>query len=216
MIIKLFILLFTVMFFSSCGKKIISKKFYVIEFPAKSDMVEITTPLTKSVCEILPIKMSPAFAQRRIAIRKKSNQINYFSYHMWAENPGEVIAILIEKEIQKAHTFSQASSTIWNVVPQYQLSIQIFQLEAVEAEFEDDNILNAHVHGRFELYDRENNRVAVVHDFNKFRFLEKRDVNLLADQVSQILYEETQELVKKSNQYVIALNRSRIQDAVNK
>lgn len=209
---QIFLFLIALFLFQACGKKVITRKYYVLEFPPKADSTEVVTPLTKDVCEILPMRMSPAYAQRRIAIRKQSHQINYFNYHQWAENPNEVVMNLIEKELQKSHIFGQISSTIWNVVPQYQLSVQVFQIEAVEIE--EGEILNAHFHGRFDLYDRANNRIAVVHNFNKYRFLEVRDINLLAKELSNILYDETHNFIERSSRYIIEQNRSRINDAV--
>ncbi len=177
--------LILILFISNCTKNVTSPRYYILEFdtlPYKDS----TITLVKDVCEILPTQVSEVYAQHRIALRKRSHEINYYHYHKWAESPDVNIRRLIQKKLSSDALFARVSEEVWNLIPRYQLNSYVRHLEAIEGE--DDLI--AHFGLKLELYDKEKRQVVVVHEFNHNKVLEEWDLNLMALAMSEILLDE--------------------------
>lgn len=196
---KLFLFLIVFMLLiEGCGTKTIIRKYYLLEFgnqlPAKSKR----GVFVNQGCEIFPAKVPPAYAQSRIAVRIKSHEISYYQNHQWAVTPGDIITKLVESHLKEEHIFTNVSQTVWEVIPQYQIHSEIFQIEAVDR---DDN-LYAHLSMKLDLFDRSENRIIVSHSFKKMEMLEERDLNLLASNLSSILKEELQNFTYKIKKFL--------------
>jgi len=189
-----FLILFVLAFlFHSCSKKVITRNYYVLEFPVQVDSVQTGQPLVNASCEIFAVTMPPAFSQSRIAVRKRSHEISYYQNHLWAVTPGDLIAQLIESYIQKENIFTKASQTIWKEVPVYRIYTNVMQIEAMDI----DDELYAHLKMRINLFNRSENRTMVSHQFDRQELLEERDINLLAEALSRILLEELHRFSEK-------------------
>jgi len=199
MIKKLLFILVVVLLFESCGTRVITRKYYILDFPADSDTVSVEQPITSAVCEIISVTMPPAYGQNRIAVRRRSHEISYYQYHHWAMDPGEILTNLIEKKVQNAALFSQTSRFVWKVIPEYQIMSAVHHLEAV-----DKDGFYAHLKMRLELYEREEKRVIVAHEFDRSEILSERDINLFAASISEILQQELTLFVGKMRDHFIA------------
>jgi ABC-type uncharacterized transport system auxiliary subunit len=168
-----------------------------LEFTGQKETLIVKEPIVNSSCEILPVSIPPAFAQSRIAVRKRSHEISYYQNHQWAVPPGDLLTKLVERLLQEEHIFINASQTVWEIVPQYQVHSQIYQLEAVDR---GDN-LYAHLYMQIYLFNRSENGIIVTHEFERLELLEERDINLLAKSFSEILKEELQKFSQKMKVY---------------
>lgn len=202
MLKKYYFLLLILIFFSACGKKSILRKYYILDFPVEPDTVYAKTSLTDYVCEISTVKMPPAYGQHRIAVRQRSHEISYYHYHQWAMAPGEILTNLIEKKLQSSHIFISASRYMWRVIPNYQISTSVYQIEVMEI---DDEYF-AHLNMRLNLNDQADNIIAVTHQFDRIEPLEEADLNLFATLLSTILQEELTAFTGKIKTYF--LNKS--------
>lgn len=172
----------------SCSKKVITRNYYILEFPVQSQDIISKATLLDASCEIFAVNIPPAYGQSRIAVRKRSHEISYYQNHLWAVPPGDLIAQLIESFIQKENIFSKASQSIWKEVPVYRIDSNVFQLEALDI----DDELHAHINMKIDLFNRKENYTVVSHTFDRQELLEERDINLLAVSLSKILKEELQ------------------------
>lgn len=181
------LLLFTFLFFS-CSSKVVTRNYYILEFPDQKEVTVSDKPVVNASCEIFAVTIPPAFSQSRIAVRKRSHEISYYQNHLWAVTPGDLIAQLIEDFIQKQNIFTKASKSIWKEVPVYRIQTNVLQIEAMDIEDE----LHAHLKMRLNLYNRSESITVVSHQFDRSEILEERDINLLAGSLSKILMEELQ------------------------
>lgn len=175
-----------VFLFQSCSKKVITRNYYVLEFPTQNEIIHPDKPLVNASCEIFAVNIPPAFSQSRIAVRKRSHEISYYQNHLWAVTPGDLIAQLLEDHIQKENIFSKASQSIWKEVPVYRIHSNVLLIEALDI----DDELYAHLKMRINLFNRSENINMVSHKFDRKEILEERDINLLAESLSRILLEE--------------------------
>lgn len=184
---------------SSCSKKVITRKYYMVDFPYVEDTSHVSqTPLGKGFCEIVPTRVSPPFAKSRIALRAKSHELSYFAYHQWAVAPGEAITNILENYIQSRHIFGYVTSELWKVIPNYQIYSRVYQVEV----FEDNGRFTAHLHMTLEFYDKAIEQTVISHTFNQFKPLSHRDMNAFAENISAIFREELDKFTAKIVSYL--------------
>jgi ABC-type uncharacterized transport system auxiliary subunit len=199
MIKKILLLLAIFLLIESCGKRVITRKYYILEVPTAIDTLAQKEPISTSVCEVISVKMPPAYGQHRIAVRKRSHEISYYQYHHWAMDPGEIITALIEKNVHAASIFSQTSRFIWKVIPEFQIISAVHQLEAIDRE----DKFYAHLKMDLQLFDSKNKKVIATHEFDRKDPLSERDINLLAVRLSEILQQELSIFVEKMRHYFV-------------
>jgi ABC-type uncharacterized transport system auxiliary subunit len=170
----------------ACSKKVITRRYYVLDSPSTADSLMNIEPLTNAICEILPVSVPPAYAQHRIAVRKRSHEITYYQYHHWAISPSTILTNLLEGQLRSASIFMRIATSPWRELPDYQVSTTVYRIEAYEEE--DD--FYARFDMRLELVENQNKKIVSSHQFSRSVFLEERDLNLLASTLSSIFYEE--------------------------
>ena len=189
----LVILLLSIVLIQSCSKKVVTRNYYVLEFPTQNKEIQKSKPLVNESCEIFGVNIPPAFSQSRIAVRTRSHEISYYQNHLWAVAPGDLIVQLIEAYIQKENIFTKASQSIWKEVPIYRIYTYVQQIEAQDI----DDELFAHLKMKIDLFNSADNSIVVSHQFERKELLEERDINLLAESLSKILQEELQQFTIK-------------------
>jgi len=200
---KQFYLFIIILVFSvACTKTINSPKYYVLDFPVNTFENKSVESISRDVCEILPVQVTEVYSQHRIALRKRSHEINYYRYHQWAESPDLNIGRLIQKKLNSDALFARISDRIWSVAPRYQLSCQINQLEAVEGE----DSLQAHISLKLEFFDRIKKQVVVDHSFDRTQALEEWDLNYMAFALSEILKRDLERFSNKIRIYLVNEN----------
>lgn len=193
------ILVCVTIFLISCARTINEITYYVLDFPipVKGDTKET---VTNDVCEILPVQIADVYARQRIALRKRSNEIIYYHYHQWGENPDENVSRLIQKKLSSDALFSRISDRIWNVSPRYQLLTRINNLEVIEGE----DSLFAHINMDLELFDKKTDKIAVTHEFNDIKGLEDWDMNEIVMLMSSMLKDEINLFSYKIRVYLVS------------
>jgi ABC-type uncharacterized transport system auxiliary subunit len=161
------------------------------------DTTQVDRPLTSQICEIATVKMPPAYAQHRIAVRKRSHEISYYQYHHWAMAPEEILSNLIEKRVQSANIFTSVSRFMWEIIPDFQINSSVYQIEAIDK----DDRLHAHLNMRLDLISQDKNIMAVTHQFDKMVPLNEHDLNLFARTLSSILQDEISIFAEKMKMY---------------
>ena len=184
-----------------CTRTINTPRYYVLEFNTLP-LSDSTITVCNDVCEVLPTQVSEVYARTRIALRKRSHEINYYQNHKWAESPDVSINRLIQKKLTSDALFARVSEEVWNIAPRYQIISYVNNLEAFEGE--DD--LFAHINLKMELYDKEKRQVVVIHEFDHNQVLEEWDLNFMAIAVSYILRNELNSFSGKIKSYLQTQN----------
>jgi ABC-type uncharacterized transport system auxiliary subunit len=185
-----FILIVTVacVCISSCGKRAIVRKYYLLENPRLLSTSDLTSP------ESLPFKVDvrdfqvgKAFDQTRIAARAGSNELDYYFYHHWAVRPSMALADMVHELIDHARLFQRCTRG-YSYRPDFILTGHVMRLERL-LDGESDA---AHLATVLELIDVAAERSVVRYEFDRTTKLNQDgSMNGFANAISQIVFQET-------------------------
>lgn len=177
-----------ILLLTSCmSEKTVVRKYYTLELPDdKNITASDTLSLIPGKCEIGRVNINPVYEKNQIVNRNKSNEITYYMYHQWAVRPDEAIMELLYKYMQGKRFFENLSTRYSRSIPDYRLETSINDLEIVEI----DKSFSAHVNLDFSLILYSNDSILVRHQVDRSEPLQRKDMNLFAREVSNILYEE--------------------------
>jgi ABC-type uncharacterized transport system auxiliary subunit len=182
------ILLVSLLILSGCrGSKTPSPKFYLLEYPPGNELsiTDSLRPLPVSV-EIEAVHISPAYASHDIIIREDSHQIRNFSNHRWASRPDQSLLRFVLTYYDRNKVFKNAESRFWKITPDYRLKTVVHQLEIVVR----GKKFIAHLHVDFQLIKTETEQVVVEHTADSYELMGSRNVNLFAEVISGLFYDE--------------------------
>ncbi|MGK7394324.1 MAG: ABC-type transport auxiliary lipoprotein family protein [Candidatus Cyclobacteriaceae bacterium M3_2C_046] len=195
-----FLLVLVVTVFHACGRKNIVRKYYVIESPELFDTTQaLSKPNIDANCEIEKVNIYPAFSTTRIAYRSETHQLTYFSNHQWAVMPDDILTKVLEHYLQHHRLFSHSATRFWKINPEYRLETIVYQLEAVQ----QNKTLAAHLNIEFRLIDDLTKDEVLIHHADRFHPLDKNDMNLFASAISQIYFDELNNLSNKIKQGLV-------------
>ena len=182
----------------SCGERTLIRHYYILELPAASSLAADTTVLSDKTCEILDTEIPPAYAQLRIAVRQRSNEISYYQYNYWAMDPSDNLSFLLAREVETAKLFAWSQRGFLKEMPDLQINSKVYNLEVLDV----DDVYYAHLQMELALIAYDSKKILVSHSFDKSKALEERDLNLFASELSVIFEEETGTFIKKIRAYL--------------
>jgi ABC-type uncharacterized transport system auxiliary subunit len=182
----------------SCGERTLIRHYYLLEFPEGSDLYADSTVLTTKICEIMDTEIPPAFAQLRIAVRKRSNEISYYQYNYWAMSPSDNLSFLLARQVETAGIFARSERGFLKEAPDFQIKSKVYNLEVLDME----DVYYAHLQMELDLIEFDSRQRLVSYSFDKTKALPERDLNLFASQLSVIFQEETTHFIKKIRTYL--------------
>lgn len=179
-----------------CSRKTMVHKYYLLETTdIAAKQAASGTPLVSAVCEIMPVKIHPAFSGTRIAVRMDSHQLAYYTRHEWAANPDEALLQLAEAGLQSRNLFRHVSGRVAKAIPEFRIQIQVRHLEAIQNQKQET--LSAHLEVELTLIEAVTNRTLVSHTADQRTPLEENRLNLFAAAVSQLFDDELQSFADK-------------------
>lgn len=160
-------------------------RFYMLEYTAKQDIASDTLSALPYSLEIMDIDLNPAFSSHQIAMREDAHEVKYFVNHQWASRPQKSLERFVVNYFNEHAIFENVRRSFWNVQPDFRLYIIIYNLEVVR----DRKDFSAHLHLEMWL---ESNEGEVIHRHvaDQTRMLEKRSLNLFAQAINNMFYEE--------------------------
>lgn len=177
------------------SSKTVLNKYYIIELeqpgPSVAENEENRAPVIDMNCEITEIEVSSLIDRSQIINRSRSHEITYYQSHLWATRPSVAFADVLLRKIEGSGLFRGVSDRYSRTLPDLRLGSAIRHLEVVE----EDGDLMARLSMEFSLVRSRDNQVMVTHRFDRTEPLEKRDLNLFAQKISQILSEELNLLI---------------------
>jgi ABC-type uncharacterized transport system auxiliary subunit len=186
--------LFALVFAGCRSSKPAITKFYVLEYPSgKAEFLPDTLlPFSVSM-EIMPVEVYPAFATHRIAIREDSHELSYFSHHEWAVRPGEALTLFVSDFFTQNRIISKVSTRFWDTDPEFRLRTSIFQLEVLQ----EKGRFFARIHIDLRLEDAKQQIFLTQHQADLRLELPRRNLNLFADEISLIFFDELKVFTEK-------------------
>ena len=141
--------------------------------------------------------MVPAYSTTRIVHRSRSNEIVYFSYHEWAVLPEVSMAQMATKYFRSTHDFAEVSKYISDNRPDYRLDIEVSRIEMLDISSE----INAHILITYIYTDAASGQLIAQETFDKSSKMAQKDMNLLAESVSALIWESLTQFFKKMAAY---------------
>ena len=164
------------------------RKYYIIDIPSDSSSVfhsERKEPLPIHL-EIRDFEVAKAFSQMPIALRTKSNELNYYFYHHWAVNPGAGIADIVFAWLDQ-NGFFQKVTRGYTPDSDFCLMGHVYAIERLQ----EGKKASAHLHLKFVLLDHQLNKPLLFHEFDRIKyFTPQKQMNPFAAAISDILFEE--------------------------
>lgn len=183
---------------SGCTSKRILKKYYVLEpdlTPVLADSVHYQ-PLPYSVL-VNSFTVRPVFKSRQIALRSRSNELQYFVYHVWGEPLDEALRFFIWRRLEILKVFRQSSIELTNAAPQYMIDGMVDLLEWQKPMGKIKKPV-AHIQMVLDFKDFRTGKILVEYAFDHSEFLPKKSsMNDFVVAVNRILNQEVDVFIQK-------------------
>src|SRR5271170_1016403 len=116
---------------SGCAGKIQYPSYYVLNVPAPPPVKGQSKPILGSVA--VREFDAPAFLRGgSIAFRKSPEQLDFYNYHRWAEDPRRVVTLAMVREMQARGVFQSVDLFDGRGTPECLLTGTLDQLEEVD------------------------------------------------------------------------------------
>lgn len=177
------------------SKKPATPSFYLIDYPANRELTA-TAPASPLpvIVEIADVEINPAFASYDIALRHNTREIRYFANHRWATRPSQSLNSYLTTFFERNSVFENTGARFWRVNPDYRLRTIVHHMEV----FEENRQFFARLHIEILLINTDTERTALMHISNRTEELEQRDLNMFAEAISNMFFDELELFSQKA------------------
>ena len=184
--ITILILLLSLM---GCSRKSMMRNYYLLtpsSIPASGYLLEVIgEPLPYKV-DVRDFQVVRAFEQTRMAVRSKSNELNYYYYHHWSVRPSALIPDMVHFEVSRSGLFQECKRGFTHQ-PDYIIQGRITQVERVHT----GEVPCAHIAGNFEFFNEEKQSIVLKHNFDRTApLMEDETMNSFARTLSDVIQHE--------------------------
>lgn len=181
----------------SCGSSPVIKRYFILDSAnlniSIADSLKMSHPLPYAV-KVEPFSISRSYNQDRIALRTRSNELQYYYENNWAEGPATAIRYFTWQQLKNAHLFERCFIQASDRDPDLLVTGAIHRIERMVRN--DGHA--AHVAMTLELVNLRSGKTLVSHHFDRELPLEDdARMNIFARLVSQILNEESTQFIHK-------------------
>jgi ABC-type uncharacterized transport system auxiliary subunit len=189
---------------SGClSEKNVITRYYTIEWSGNQiEAGTANTPLIPGRCEIDQVEISPMYEKTQIVNRSGSNEVTYYKYHQWAIRPSMAVMEVIRTYLEDADVFESVSARYSRNIPDYRFSTNIRRLEVIESK----NLFQAHLELDLKLINNADGRILIEHQADRTEALAKKELNLFASAISNMLVSELgtfEELIRQRSEEII-------------
>jgi ABC-type uncharacterized transport system auxiliary subunit len=114
-----------------CGGKIPPTHYYALSLPPAPAPAAESLPYTLVV---MPLRTSSMLTQDRIVYRPSPEEVGYYEYHRWAQDPRESVTNALIDKIRASGAFSSVARFDGRTRADYVLRARIDRLEEVDFE----------------------------------------------------------------------------------
>jgi uncharacterized lipoprotein YmbA len=182
---------------TGCGsQKTVVKKYYTLEQPNKVNQPFVEdSVLFNARCEVEEVNVYPAYSSRRIVFRDNPHQIRYFGEHEWAVQPSSILTLMIIDFLSAKNLFLRVSDRFWEHTPEYRINTTVFEIEVGSTQNKKEFM--THLRLKFELIDTRSGESIITYSSNRKSTLEDRNLNLMAESISNLFYEELENFAQQ-------------------
>ncbi len=113
---------------SACGVAVPPTRYYVLDLPAPTPAA---APLGHTAV-LLPVRAGRVIRQGRIVYRESREQVGYYEYHRWAEDPQDSVARSLRQQVLALGTFASVADFDGRATADYLLRGELLRLEEVD------------------------------------------------------------------------------------
>jgi uncharacterized lipoprotein YmbA len=118
-------------FFASCGGgKIPTTHYYALDLPAAPRPAPADAP--RHTLAVMPVEATDMLKQDRIVYRPKKEEVGYYEYHRWAEDPRDSIQTALMARLRQTGAFETVAPYDGRTQADYKLRTRIDRLEEVD------------------------------------------------------------------------------------
>jgi ABC-type uncharacterized transport system auxiliary subunit len=114
---------------AACGGKIPPTNYYILDLPAPEAKPADALPYTAVV---MPFRGSEMLMQDHIVYRESPNQVGFYEYHRWAEDPRTTILRSLINQLRAKGTFNRVVPFEGRTNVDYVIRGQLEQLEEID------------------------------------------------------------------------------------
>ena len=112
----------------ACGAKVPPTLFYVLDLSAPAPAAD---PLD-STAMLMPVRTGRVVGQGRIVYRESREQVGFYEYHRWAEDPEETVARALRSELLASGTFASVVPFDGRTKADFLLRGELLRLEEID------------------------------------------------------------------------------------
>jgi ABC-type uncharacterized transport system auxiliary subunit len=168
-------------------------KYYVVDYlptPPPERLAKGAYPFTLRMRDP---SIAEAYRRSQIVYRQSANQMQFYSYHLWAVDPDRMIGDMVLKHLKAARLFDNVTRSVENYVPDFFLSTDIQAIEEYDAKQQ----WYAHLAVEFQLEDARTNQVIWKRLFDLRKTVAQQEPVYVVRELSFLLETINERLVKE-------------------
>ncbi len=199
--LQLLILVFIILFLTGCGTiNIPTTNYYILEYKNSSENPDLKQKQKLNyVVNVQDAKVSGSYYRNQIVMRTSDNQITYMDYDLWASKLSTTVPDLISTRANRYNFFSRCSRN-YDEKSDYEILTTISNLEMINYSGKR----SAHVYMEIALHRLSDNRIVVVHSFNKSKELYDDNMANFVFAINEIIMTETDNFFKKTLNHLVS------------
>jgi ABC-type uncharacterized transport system auxiliary subunit len=189
-----FIIPFFMVLTGCMSEKTIVMKYYVITMPAGQPSGNLSsTWAINATCKINETETNPVLETNQIINRSNSHEITYYKYNQWAIRPSIAVKEMVQHRLIASGIFQKVYTRQSRSIPDYRFVITLNRLEVIE----NSDLFSAHLNLAFTIIHNADDQVILGHQADRTNQLNTKDLNLFAEAISQMIYEELNVFIHK-------------------
>lgn len=160
----------------ACGGAVPPTNYYVLDLPAPAPAA---APLEHTAV-LMPIRAGRVIRQGGIVYRESPEQVGFYEYHRWAEDPEDSVARSLRQQVLALGTFAQVTDFDGRTTADYLLRGELLRLEEVDY----DGGVRATVEISLELVETSTARVVWVSSAERTEMVPASEVRSVVDRLS--------------------------------
>ena len=178
----------------ACGGPVPPTNYYVLDLPAPAPAA---SPLGHTAI-LMPIRAGRVIRQGRIVYRESPEQVGFYEYHRWAEDPEDSVARSLRRQVLALGTFAQVAEFDGRTTADYVLRAELLRLEEVD----HGGGVRAAVEISLELVETSTARVVWVSSAERTEMVPASEVRSVVDRLSAAADQAIRELSSELDSYL--------------
>lgn len=168
-------------------------KYYVLDYLPTPTPERLTKGPYPFTLRMRDPTIAEAYRRTQIVYRQSANQMQFYSYHLWAVDPDRMVGDMVQKHLKAARLFDNVTRNVENYVPDFFLSTDVQAIEEYDAKEQ----WYAHLSIEFQLEDAKTNQVVWKNVFDLRKTVAQQEPMFVVRELSYLLETINERLVKE-------------------